>query len=467
MKKLLLLVLLSISASPWTPDALLLGAGNDRWGLGLVRNDDDQLSYSVNAELSAPMWFLSLEIDGITNRGWREGWSVSDSTINADSSGFFSGRIDYASLLAGLRLSAFEGSHYSLFLEPGLGVSLAGDLYSDAVQNLIHRLSDRPELVLSYDFTGLRPYLYQSLLLRNSLKVAELENSALMLSLDGFAEASYGFTSTEKVSLELSFGSSEELLSFSFGYQLNQSCSDSATMSLYSEFINGWYYDLMIKAGALRLEYHTFLKSNFGYGSISVDALSLFSDSRWKQSDLTLHYGKSWMLSRSFNVLSLEVPLKQGLSLAVAMKSDTGKQYDNPDYPDVRLTRNNLLALAGVRYSYELEAIDCWVTPSAKLSAGVLRLQYHELYNMDSTSVASVPYESIGPRYSFVLDGEVSLTILPPGLLRSGSADMQLTLACGLLFLAEPAVLSAAYWDVSDSSLVPHYDLLLSIGFDL
>lgn len=471
MKKLLaiLLLLVCLLTQAAASYSLHLGAGNDRWGLGLVRNDDDQLSYSLKAELEAEQWFMRLDVDGITNRGWREGWRVSDSSVSADVSGFFSGRLDYARFSAGIRWKAFEAGLFSLYAEPALGIALAGNLHTAVMQNLVHSLSSRPELGLEYDWgDAVRLYLHQSLLLRSSFSVLSFEHSSLLLSLEGYAEASYGFSSSEAAAVRLSL---DELFSFSLGYQLSQSWSGSATMGLYNEFIKGWYYDFRLNSGLLSLEYTTFLKSNFGYGTIMVDVLGLLDERRWQQENLSLLWGKSFLLGKSYNQLALELPLRAGLALTAGLRSDTGKQYDTAGYPCPRITRNYLMALLGIRYSHPIEALDEWLTPSVSLSAGVFRWQYDRLYNMDAEGVWDTPSAAIGPLYSFILDLEAGLALLPPDLIISGSCNLQIRLSAGLLLLADPTVTTASYWNVSDylllGCLIPHYGLALELGFDL
>ncbi len=65
-------------AQSYIPDHVYLYTGNDLFNYGISRNDDDQLSYSFDFQVEAPLWFMRFNANGITNRGWRDGWDMTD-----------------------------------------------------------------------------------------------------------------------------------------------------------------------------------------------------------------------------------------------------------------------------------------------------------------------------------------------------------------------------------------------------
>ena len=76
-KKILLFSLIAFLLIPaWANkiERILLGTGNDMWTMGLSRNDDDQLSYSALFSIEFKNAYLNAEFQGITNRGYKNGW---------------------------------------------------------------------------------------------------------------------------------------------------------------------------------------------------------------------------------------------------------------------------------------------------------------------------------------------------------------------------------------------------------
>ena len=155
------LTLLSLSASGfldgfkdkrnYIPDHVYLYTGNDLFSYGITRNDDDQLSYSFDFQLEAPLWYTRFNANGITNRGWRDGWDMTDYDVPyTPGSTVIRGRYDSLETVIGLKLQPVEEDFY-LHVYPEVGFAFVGDYGWEWGQNAIHRMMNIHEVDLPYD----------------------------------------------------------------------------------------------------------------------------------------------------------------------------------------------------------------------------------------------------------------------------------------------------------------------------
>ena len=82
MRKQIIVILLSVlcvtsifgvpelSKENAVPYTVKLGTGNDMFTFASGINQDDQLSFSFEGEVSAPLWKFVFGVDAITNKGW-------------------------------------------------------------------------------------------------------------------------------------------------------------------------------------------------------------------------------------------------------------------------------------------------------------------------------------------------------------------------------------------------------------
>ncbi|MBQ6672451.1 MAG: hypothetical protein IJM73_04450, partial [Spirochaetales bacterium] len=138
----------------WIPDHVNLYTGNDLFNYGISRNDDDQLSYSFDFQLEAPLWYLRFDANGITNRGWRDGWDMRDySKPYTPGAPVERGRYDSLETVTGLKLRPVEDSVY-VHLYPEAGFALVGNYGWEWGQNAIHKAAGIHEVDLPYDKGG-------------------------------------------------------------------------------------------------------------------------------------------------------------------------------------------------------------------------------------------------------------------------------------------------------------------------
>lgn len=503
----LLLLILAVSAvfadgNPWVPNRVLLGVGNDKWTYGFSRNDDDQLSWSENFRIEADNWFLRVDMDGITNRGWRPAWSVTSNEATENST-FYSGRIDYTSILLGFKWNAVEAGRYSMYIEPGLGLAIGGNTNYVFFQNLIHRMGGIREVDLTYD-TGSAFYFYpmQSLLINNSVRAFDFEDSSFKVGIDAYAEVSYGFMSNETASLKLSFQKGNlEYFSASIGYWATQNWTDFSveptkgysTMELYAKYINGPYVDVTVDTGFFYLKYYTFLQNHYGYGLMLFDAMKFFQKSSWKESDFTFSYGSARILGKKFTEVEFEFGNWNGLSAIIKTKYVAGDPIDKDaeelNIPDTyyRIKLAYSFYTAGIKYSYPLSFTKDWIEPYAKVSLGVSTWDIITLlntltsdFNFDTFFSVFGPSENLGRSYAFVGDIELGLTLLPEGLIKLGNSTVQLSLYGGASFFTNGALLNQDFTEsdyndyntmnkfkkvIADCMLL-RYGFLINFGFD-
>lgn len=487
---LLLLVLLPVFAdNPWAVNSIKLGLGNDKWAYGLSRNDDDQLSYSEHLAIESDRWFIRADLDGITNRGWRTGWDIMDPTVqDLDyQNHFYHGRIDYALLNAGFKWNAFSLRFFNIYIEPSFGVAAAGYMHFDYLQNLIHKISKIHPVDLPYDWgTALKFYPYQSLLVSNNFHIYNFEKSFLSLGIDAYAEASYGFSSSEHILGRLSLQNEySTYLSASIGYMASQSWTDSSTMELYNRYINGPFAEVIINAGFVSVDYYTFLRNHFGYGRFTVDVMKIFEPSTWVQSDVFYSLGISRMLNITFNETEVGVPvLDTGLSVILKNRYVAGypidSAYEESSDPShaARLKRAFTSATLGVKYAYPISALKNWLTPYAELSAGMAYWRHDYLFNMNNTFGEGdydlgVPSISTTPAYSFIIDAEIGLTLLPEGVIRMGNTTLQISAFAGAFWVVNSSSLTDETYGYFSSSellwgcIIPRFGALASFGFDV
>ena len=97
----------------YIPDHVYLYTGNDLFNFGITRNDDDQQSYSFDLQVEAPLWYVRFNANGITNRGWRDGWDPNDYTKpRSPGAPVIRGRYDSLETVAGLKLRPVEDDFY-------------------------------------------------------------------------------------------------------------------------------------------------------------------------------------------------------------------------------------------------------------------------------------------------------------------------------------------------------------------
>lgn len=482
-KIFVLIILLSCSflfasSNPWALKSINLGLGNDKWAYGISRNDDDQLSYSEHVSLSADRWYFNANLDGITNRGWKTGWDIKNESIeDGKDSDFYDGRIDITELIAGYRWNIYKSKLLTIDAAPETGLVLAGNMHFDYLQNLIHKISKIHEVSLPYDFEDVKPYYYAGLTTSARLHAYKLEKSEFDIAFTAKVNSAICFESAEDISIKLALENGyNDFVSFSFGYKWVQEHNSSSTMELYNRYLNGPYFSYTINTGLLSLRYFSELTNHFGYAIYSVDIMSLMRHPIWTESDIYYSAGISFLNKMIFNEQELEVYLTPHWSGILKNRYVAGYPIDKEGEKvkdmtmDAREKQAYSAYTLGAKYRYSF--LNGYLTPYVSMSLGFMKWNITLLLNMQRESLwPSMDWSTF---FSFALDAELGLTILPEGLLKADSTTVSLTLFTGLSYVTGDFVTTYRNirsgedreHDIKDNFLF-RYGAMVRIGFDL
>ncbi len=470
--------LLFASSNPWALKSIQLGLGNDKWAYGLSRNDDDQLSYSEHVAISGDRWFFNANLDGITNRGWKTGWDIRNENVEDwEENTFYNGRIDVTELIAGYRWTPYSSKLLSLDVVPETGLVLAGNMHFEVLQNTIHKISKIHEVYLPYDFDDVRPYYYLGLSTSARFHAYSLEKSQFDIAFNAKVNSAICFESAEDISIKLALENGyNDFVSFSFGYKWVQEHSSSPTMELYSRYLNSPYFSYTINTGLLSLRYFSELTDHFGYAIYSVDIMSLMRHPIWTTSDIYYSAGVSFLNKMAFSEQELEVYFTPHWSGVLKNRYVAGYPIDKEDEKikdltmDAREKQAYSAYTLGAKYRYSF--LNGYLTPYVSMSLGFMKWNLTYLLNMQRDSIW--PSYDMGTDFSFALDAEVGLTILPEGLIKADSSTISFTVFTGLSYVTGDFV--STYRHVtSDEDLESNikdnflfrYGAMIRIGFDL
>jgi len=319
--------------SSWVPTGLSLGTGNDKWAFGISRNNDDQLSYSVNFQLDAPVWFLSIDMNGYTNRGWKDAWYTMMEDGSTDN--FYNGRYDVLDVTWGLKWLVGKSRHFAFSAVPKLGMQVAGNLGFVEAQNLLHKIARIHQVSLPYeDGMFFAPKLALELRIDNYYTVSELQ-SILGFALVGNVEQNFTFEGTEYIGGEVYLHREDtRLLSLGYGYEWYQGYSGWKTQKLANWFMAGPKLSFNVDAGALHFSYFHSFSSTFGYTTYYVDVMDFFHPSTWKENDMFISVGLSLYLDGSYRLFQIENPIgNSGWSILVDNRYVAG----DPTFKDIEL----------------------------------------------------------------------------------------------------------------------------------
>ncbi len=505
---LLLTVLTAVSLWAWNfldefkdpysyiPDHVRIYTGNDKFNYGISRNDDDQLSYSFDFQVEAPVWYVRFDANGLTNRGWREGWDMRDrdKPFNAGAS-VIRGRYDSLETVAGLKMRLIENDFY-LHLYPEIGFALVGDYGWEWGQNAIHRIQGIHEVDLPYDNDGAKTARlmldgrvnlgYKLLMLRRTNLIAEVEASTKNIM---------GFESENLILGRISLSTLDhDVLGFHFGYMFASSLGDypSYTRDLYLDYITGWKLGFSIDTGILFMKYTTSLETGFGYGYMGLNVMGFFEKRDWVETDAYLSFSKARFYGSFYNYMTLGIPIADKLALVLKSSYLGGNPIDKKgeeasDLNKVdRLKREYSTVALGVRFNFPSFA-SSYITPYVELTGGLQKYNIFILMNqLDDDAIGGIcppSYLLELPTYFPLLNLEGGITVLPEELLVFRDTNLQIELFGGVNYLFAgdtDAITTYRYihrmWVDPDfpledrgfaARLIPYFGFGVKFGFDL
>lgn len=463
----------------WVPNHVLLMQGNDNLNAGLSVNQDDQKSYSEHLLVEAPLWSFSLDLNGVTNRGWREGWSVTDYSKESYSP-LISGRYDATILLLGFPFSSLINDRFYFSCYPQFGVTIAGKQGYDFLQNYTHMLSDIKTVNLKYETEEniVYPQLDASITL--ALNLVPLEKAFLYCGTSLYTKNTFGFSHIFKSSAEIGIASlNKKIIMASIGYTWSKSLSGWMTQEIYYEYLKGLTLNLEINGGSLRFLYSSSLSTRYGYGRIGVDVLSLFKreETTWEHSDIYFTFGNMRMLNDSFFTLSLSMPIKESkwsivLNNRFASGNAVSKEYelsnDMSVYPRYRKTYSGIYI--GGRYSC---LKDSFISPFTEICVGLMSWRVKILRNMitqgEGPFVFSENFDNI---LSFSMDTIIGLNIFPEGMFISSESSLSFSIYLGFTFIHNPKTVENYIFETTNFKkefdyILPRWGISGAVGFDI
>ena len=479
--------------NPWALSSVTLGIGNDKYAYGLSRNDDDQLSYSEHIAFAAERWYLKANLNGITNRGWKTGWDIrSSSVLDMNDEDFYHGRLDVTEIKAGLNYPFSLSDAFALTVSPETGFFLSGNTGYVHLQNLVHKIFGMHHVDLPYDYDDVRFHFYLGANADLYWNICSLKSTSLSLIVGASASCAFGFESTEKVTATLTLQNDySEVLAVSVGWNWTQELNSSPTMELYSRYINGPYASYKINTGLFTLDYFTELTNHFGYAVLSVDVMSFFHPTLWKENNFYLSMGFANMIGIRFQDQELNWPINDNWSIVLKNRYVAGYPTNRKDElsadpnREYRLKMGHVMDTLGFEFSYPIAALSNWIAPYVSFSLGYMRWDFTSLTNM--IEVASTPSKvwsmsrDKGEKYehSFVVDLETGITLIPEGLISFNSTSLTLSLYAGLSYVTGDFV--KGYRQVTEDKVSPSWDytstwkdnfifrwgLTLNFGFDI
>ena len=479
----------------YIPDHLSFYTGNDLFNYGISRNDDDQLSYSFDFQLEAPLWFLRFNANGITNRGWRDGWDMTDYAKRfSPGAPVRRGRYDSLETAFGLKLRPLEEDLY-IHIYPEIGLALTGDYGWEWGQNVIHRLMGIHEVTLPYDSAGEgNARMMLGLRMNLGYKIFNFQRTSLIAEVEASTKNIMHFQSENQVLGRVSVSTkTHDLIGFHLGYMYAASLGDetSYTQDLCLRYLNGLRAGFTIDTGIVFLKYTGNPITNYGYGYLGFDLMGFFQPRNWERSDAFMRFSSAGFYDRSYNIISVGIPFSDQFSFVIRNSYLGGDPVNPREEASVdlsmteRFKRDYSFFALGVRYEIP-GLLGGYLTPCLELSAGLQVFRLWILFNqMDDESIwAEVPSVMIDRNnYYGLLSLEGGFTVLPEELLVFGDTSVQIEAFGGL-----NVILGGSTWDISyyryfhrywteddyvledkgfASRLIPYFGAGIKLGFDL
>lgn len=473
-KKIISLSLIIVLIIPlWANkiDRILLGTGNDMWTMGLSRNDDDQLSYSAFVLLEFKNAYISADFQGITNRGYKNGWQPGKSTFSNEP--LYSGRYDSIPISFGVNNTTYF-DHLSLNTSLEIGLLLAGKLGLDFFQNNSHDVLRIHGVSLKYDTDNFNGYFITKTGNTLNLKIYGFDDTTL--NIGAYFNYSLAFHFQESISIGSGFYASKNnknILGVQIGYQVASSFSALPTQQLYAKYLNGAKTNFFFDTGLIFVSYEAYPNTGYGYTKVAMNFLPNDQGFLWHKSDIYLGLGMSYFMQNSLWTLRCRMPLNPSISIFFENRNISGYATDeNAELKsnlstDGRSKKGYNFFLLGIEYRLKQNLFEVY----SNISIGIFNFKYYKLLNTISTS--TIPYEDIGSGTLFATDFAVGTTLFPEDLIINGYSSYRLSIEAGatILYNAKDDLYLMNKYDRDAKNklgtILPKLTVLLEIGLDL
>lgn len=373
-----LLIAISILSLPLFVCALtvddtrvFIGTGNDKFSMGISKNDDDGLSYDFPVLVQSGLFNFSANAIAFTDRAAGTRYDE----LSIDSSWSFIWNIS---------------DEISATARPLLGLDFIGNLNLEAVQNWNHRYSGVRQVSLKYP-----------------------ENSAVYPAFGFEASIGYEINDVSVVSLKVLPKFVKGSFSFDAGIALQYK-------GLKFCFAYPWRIGTTVDAGIASFSYMKDLDSTFGYGTILLDVMGFFRKSTWKKSDAVLSIGSQEFQSFVFLSNTLSVPVCDKLSLIMLNRYTSGFPINDNLDENERVQRNHSQWAVGC--SYEILDFHGY-KPYVGLAGG---LAVWQMDNLFTDGRARIAFNSLVTPFACF---RLGVNLLPERLLTFDSASVSVDAA--------------------------------------
>ena len=464
----------------YIPDHVVLSNGNDMYSYGVSRNDDDQLSYSFDLQVEAPIWYFRFDANGFTNRGWRDGWDVRDPNVRyTPGASVIRGRYDSLESVIGLKLRPLEDLFY-IHVYPEFGFSLVGDYGWEWGQNIIHRIAHIHEVQLPYDNDGAK-HVFAMLDGRTNVgyKIGQYKTANLIVEIEASSKNLLGYLTENQILARLSLSTkTHDLLGVHFGYMHAASMGEvpSYTRDLYVRYINGIRFGFTIDTGIISLKYSSTLSSGYGYGYVGLDVMGFFRPKEWEHTDVYARVANVSLYGRSMHYISVGIPAFGHFDV-IAKNSNAGgdpispKEEQSEDLnKNVRNKRDYSFTAIGLRYNFQ-DFAKGYISPYIEITAGVQVFKLYTLFNQVDDKVMEFkgwvyPSEMLNIQNFFgLLNLEAGVTVLADNTLIFEDTSVQIDLFGGLNMVIGGDDFDIWFYRYVDKMWVGDKDYPLDWGF--
>lgn len=478
----------------WIPDKIVYAMGNDKWTVGgLSYNWDDQLSYSEHLYIRAPSWSFAIDWNGITNRGWQEGWDINDYSKPGDGNRI-QGRYDELQMYFGFPADLIDNDKLWLWINPEFGVSIAGNQSHDIIQNFSHDFLNKVAAVdLPYEIEGnnVYPLVRSELELGYVFKEYDMAYLFSSIRLKDYYTIGFGKTNSFMAIVGLT-GEYDDMFTVGLGYSWNEAQSGWKTQELYYDYINGLTLSMMVDTGLFSLNYTTALSHNIGYGTLCLDILSIPREETWEETDIAYSIGMVFQLNNTFFTNEISLPIKGSrweLYLSDRYFSGDpsfkGWELDLDHDKAPRYKRSYNAVFLGGKYNFELLRKDSLIQPFAKVGLGLMKWEIRTVSNMQTVTTVHNPetgekeevvnkiHSTISPTLtSACADIEFGISCLRPGIIVSSNSTFQISVFTGVTAIHNPMQIQDYLETYTEDGLrisrfIPRWGFALEMDFDV
>lgn len=432
-----------VGMDPWKVRSILIGFGNDNVTYGIARNNDDRLSYGARVVVDAPIWWTELDFEGYTNRGWRKDW-----TKPATDGNFYEGRYDVFRIGYGMRFHPFAQqlpSWLQFNASPYAGLYLAGNLGLVEVQNTFHKIIHRPYLKITYD-EGTTPIrasaeLSLDLSFAGRWHLRKTESGSFSVAIEASTVNVPAIQTSQEVGLSLNLLSGDlPVIRIWSGWQWMQSYTDWPTQRLMAQESTGPLLGFDVRAGLLAVKYYANPSTRVGYGIVSVDAGMFLRKPTWKASEVFITMGMGYSMGNSLHIFKFNTNIRQvpGLSIVTNVHYKGGPldpKSEESDPTSPRKRSNNSSWFLSAEWQMPQGLWNNWVTPYVSAGVGVRLWDLVEHTNHIQDDSIDEPLKVIYDGMRPLVDMEIGVRIIPPGLIKAGNTTYQIELSAGATYV--------------------------------